>query len=267
MRSWSFSRRSFAWFAAAACVLLATAPGGRAAPQDFSNGQLTVELFSLDPINVPPSAPLASGVLEATLTESGITTIGFPAKVFETTGLSIPITDPNADPIDGVWITAANPAATFTAAGGGAGKFGGNMPLQGTAKVCLFGGKTFCANPSANISLPLSLVGQPSSKAFTFLIGVTVKGAPWTTGTIMLQNKNLEGTVTNTVTGGIDPNGAGGFNVKLVTPIYIATAFPGSAIVPAWGVMSFAVPEPDVMALGLGAVGALALVGLRRLYA
>jgi hypothetical protein len=96
-----------------------------------------------------------------------------------------------------------------------------------------------------------------------------VKGAPWTTGTIMLMNTKQNGTYT-TVTGGIEPTTAGDGShlaVRLVTPIYISTAIPGSDTVPGWGVLSFEVPEPDVMALGLGAVGALVVVGLRRRYA
>jgi len=271
MASCSVSRSSLVWFAAVVLALLAVAPAGHAEPQAFRNGQLTIELFSLDPVNVPPSAPLASGVLEATRTETGITTIGFPTKVFETTGLSIPITDPNADPIDGIFISVFNPAATFKAAGGSNGGFGGKMPLQGTTKVCLIGGQTFCQNPAVNLTLPLSVVGQTATTVVTFLANITVKGAPWTTGVVKVPNNKVppdDGFTT--VTGGIEQTTAGDGSflaVKLVTPIYISTAIGGSEVVPAWGVVSFEVPEPDVMALGLGAVGALVLVGLRRRYA
>lgn len=254
------------WLLAAACAALvaSSSPAG-AAPHVFRNGQMTIELFDLDPIHVPSSGPLVSGVLEATRTETGITTLGLPAKMFSTTGLSIPITDPGADPIDGILITAFNPTGTFTGMGGGAGGFGGKMPLEGTAKVCLFGGSTGCASPAVTISLPLSVVGQTKTVIRDIQqgspISVTVKGAPWTTGTIMVPN-NKGGYTTRT--GGIEDIGGGYLGVELVTPLYISTAFTGSAVVPAWGVMAFEVPEPDVLALGLGGVGALVLVGLRR---
>jgi len=274
-RSWffagnSFFARSFAarsgWLAVAACAaLLASAAPAAAAPHAFRNGQLTIQLFDFDPVQVPPTAPLASGVLEATRTETGITSLGLPSKVFSTSGLSISITDPGAEPIDGLLLTVFNPAGTFAAGGGSEGGFGGKVPLGGTAKVCLFGNNQGCTAPFATLSLPLSVVGQTKTVILDVQqgspISVTVKGAPWTTGTIMVPN-NKGGFAT--ITGGIEDLGDGYLGVELVTPIYISTTFSGSAVVPAWGVLALEVPEPDVLALGLGGVGALALVGLRR---
>lgn len=254
------------WLAAAACAaLVANASPATGAPHVFRNGQLTIELFDLGPLLVPPSAPLASGVLDATRTETSITSIGLPARVFETTGFSIPITDPAADPLDGLAITAFNPAGTFTAAGGGAGGFGGKLPLDGVAKVCLIGGDTGCASAAVTLELPLSVVGQTKTVVLDIESGspisITVQGAPWTTGAIQIHDN--DGGVT-TLSGGIEDVGEGYLGVELVTPLYISTAFPGSAVVPAWGVMRFEVPEPDVLVLGFGGVGALVLLGLQR---
>jgi len=264
--------RRFRWVAGLAVVAaLGSAAPSQAAPHSFRNGKLELEIFSLDPISVPPGTPLASGVLDATRTANDATTIVFPAKVFMTTGLSIPITATNAGPIDGVLFTGVNPVGNFTAMGGPAGNFGGPMPMQGTARVCLFAAANTvgCEAPTFNLTLPLSKLGGGGTTTVTFLASITVKGAPWTTGTIMVMNTNGKSTYT-TVSGGIEQTTAedgSHLAVRLVTPIYISTAIPGSDTVPAWGVLSFEVPEPDVMALGLGAVGALVVVGLRRRYA
>lgn len=262
----SLGRPASLWWAGLAiAAALAIAAPSHAGPAPFRNGQLEILLFGLDPVQVPPGAPLASGVLNATRTANSITAIGFPSKVFQTEALSVVITDPGADPIDGVLITAFNPSANFTAMGGGAGNFGGPMPLQGTAKVCLFSlpENPGCQTSVFNLTLPLSVVGDTGTAAVTFLADITVKGAPWTVGKIVIAN--AKGGATN-VTGGIAPTTAGDgsyLGVKLVTPIYISTAITGSEVVPAWGVLSFEVPEPGVMALGLGAVGGLLAMGLR----
>lgn len=266
------SRSSFRWFAGLAVVAaLGIATKSQAAPHPFREGAITLDIFSLDPIVVPPTTPLASGVLNGTRSETDVTSIVFPAKVFMTTSLSIPITATNAGPIDGVLITGSNPVGNFTAMGGPAGNFGGLMPMQGTARVCLFAAENTvgCQAPALNLTLPLSKLGGPGTTTVTFLASITVKGAAWTTGTIMVMNTNGKSTYT-TVSGGIEPTTAGDGSylaVRLVTPIYISTAIPGSDTVPAWGVLSFEVPEPDLMALGLGAVGALVVVGLRRRHA
>ena len=253
--------------ALAAALSIATA--SHAAPTRFRNGQIEVNLFGLDPVKVPPSAPLASGVLNAARDGSTLLTLGVPANVFQTQALSVPITDPGADPIDSVLLTIFNPNGKFRAGGGPGGNFGGPLPLGGNARVCLFSGDQPCASSLFFVDVPFSVVGDSGTITVTFLATITVKGAPWTTGQISIPSKVKGAKVTTfqPVTGGIAPTTAGDGSylaVKLVTPIYIQTAITGSEIVPAWGVMSFEVPEPGVMALGLGAVGGLVLMGLRR---
>lgn len=249
---------------------LSIATASHAAPTRFRNGQIEVNLFGLDPVKVPPSAPLASGVLDATRNGNTLETLGLPAKVFQTKARSVFITDPNADPIDSVLLTVFNPSGTFQAGGGPGGAFGGPLPLGGNARVCLFSGETPCQSwEFAFLDLPFSVVGDYGEVTVTFLADITVKGAPWTTGKISIPSKVKGAKVTTyqPVTGGIAPTTAGDGSwlaVKLVTPIYIQTAITGSEIVPAWGVMSLEVPEPGVMALGLGAVGGLVLMGWRR---
>jgi hypothetical protein len=253
----------------AVVAALSIAAASHAAPTLFRNGQIEVNLFGLDPVKVPPSAPLASGVLNATRNGDALQTLGVPAKVFSTKALSVFITDPGADPIDSVLLTVFNPNGKFRAGGGPEGGFGGPLPLGGSARVCLFSGESPCQSWEISIDLPFSVVGDYGEVTATFLADITVKGAPWTTGVISIPSKVKGAPITTfqQVAGGIAPTTAGDGSylaVKLVTPIYIQTAITGSEVVPAWGVMSFEVPEPGFLALGLGAVGGLVLMGLRR---
>jgi hypothetical protein len=169
-------------------------------------------------------------------------------------GLLVPVTDPAASPIFGVIIAAHNANANF--AGVGNAGFGGTMPLNGSARVCLFAscGK---ANNAANLNIPLSVVGGPGgSTTVTGAVNLTVVGAPWTTGTAAV------GTITQM--GFALPNSNTGANsgvVRLVTPIFISTNIAGaSAVVPAFAFLTLHfVPEPGtLMLLGSGIAGLVA---------
>ena len=180
---------------------------------------------------------------------------------FATMGFVLPVTDPVVSPIRGIQVTVANGIGNFVGVGGAG--FGGKMPLVGVAKVCLFGacnaaGTTSSPFPGANIAVPLTVIGDGGAAAVGALVNVTVIGAPWTTGTAQI------GTIT--VMGGVAPasnTGAASGNVTLVTPVFISTNIPSSAVVPSFGFMRLHfVPEPGTLVLlGSGIAG---LVGFGR---
>ena len=163
------------------------------------------------------------------------------------TGIVVPVTDPAAFPIAGVQVTAANGVGAL-AGSGGAG-FGGSMPVLGAAKVCLFGA---CQSAVANLTVPLSNVGQGGTALVTGAVNLTVKGAPWTTGTVSAAGE--------TIMGGVNPasnTGAPSGTITLVTPIFISTNIGASSVLPAFGILTLHfVPEPGtLLLLGSGIVG------------
>ncbi len=199
-----------------------------------------------------------------------LTGLNLAGGEFATMGFVLPVTDPAVSPIKGIQVTVMNGAGAF-AGSGGAG-FGGSMPLLGVAKVCLFGacnasgapmttyspGSPF---PGANIGVPLTVIGVGGGAAVAALVNVTVIGAPWTTGTAAV------GTIT--VMGGVSPlsnTGAVSGNVTLVTPVFISTNIPASAVVPSFGFLNLHfVPEPGTLVLlGSGIAGLVAFGRSRR---
>jgi hypothetical protein len=175
---------------------------------------------------------------------------------FATTGFVLPVTDPAVAPIGGIQVTVANGIGNFAGVGGAG--FGGVMPLEGFAKVCLFGP---CSAPAANISVPLNVIGAGGAVAVGAFVNVTVIGAPWTTGTAAI------GTIT--AMGGVSPlsnTGAPSGNVTLVTPVFISTNIPASAVVPSFGFLNLHfVPEPGTLVLlGSGIAGLVAFGRSRR---
>jgi hypothetical protein len=251
MRTWLSSL-------AAGLVLLGLAASSEAAQLPFRNATISVQISTLEPLTVPSSGSI-SGTLNGSVGATAVQSATMPAGAFAVTGFVVPVTDPGAAPIAGVQATIMNAVGSFTAAGGGAGNFGGVMGLIGVNKVCLFAA---CPSAVANVTVPISVVGKGGKAYATFYVNVTVGGAPWTSGTLMVPTQ-MGGSLNTT--GGRGAPGTDGYAaVKLVTPIFVSTNIGSSALVPAFSVLEFEVPEPDVLALGAAAVGALVVLGVRR---
>lgn len=229
----------------------------------------------LPPIGLPLGAPVAP-TRERRDGSGQLTKVGFPASVFQTTGLTVMVSG-TAPTIGGLQMTIKNAPGNFTRVGG---KFHGVMPLLGNTRVCAFGS---CPSAALNITVPLSIVGgagvPPDATKFVGTgtggkpnapILVTVKGAPWTQGAVTLTTPDA-GTVmasgnfaaqTQTTMGATYMN-----VVELVTPIFISTSVSLSSVVPAFGSFKFTLnsPEPGtVAALGAAIISLVAMGVVRR---
>lgn len=211
------------------------------------------------------------GMLEFTLpalTDAEISTDGahlvgltLPEGVLATSGLVFPSTDPAAFPIRGIQVTAANGPGTFAQTT--AGRLTGVMPIRGTARLCLF---EPCASAAANVSVPLSVVGAGGTAAGTGPVQLTLRGAPWTTGTAALVPGYLSthGTRHGPASATSTTARCCG-SLLLVTPIVVSSNIGVGVTVPAFGFLSVRlVPEPAAALLGVASAGALAAAGAAR---
>jgi hypothetical protein len=197
---------------------------------------------------------------EATVNRSGLggrlTTLGLAGDEFAIKS-HIPVTDPNLFPIIGFQFTASNGAGAFSDDGDQG--LGGVMPIQGSMKVCLFG-SSGCSYAAANITVPISVVGQGGVAHVTGPVNLTVVGAPWTTGTAAIG--------ANTVMGGTSPPNTGaplGNSVSLVTPVFISTNVPYFPVLPTFGRLSLHfIPEPGTLLLAGTAIASLVAIGIAR---
>lgn len=240
------------WVLAAAIAAFGGANAAIAAPLAFT-GELALVISGFDPIAVQGAG---FAVVEGRAGDPDhLATLRLEASQFAATGLLVPVTDPIARPIYGVVATARNAAGGFAEQGGGA--LGGILPLLGTTKVCLFG--SCDGGAIANLTVPISAVGQGGSVAATAAVNVTVVGAPWTTGTVAVGTITTRGFARGPGGGTsstLQPSGM----IRLVTPIFISTNLATSATVPAFGILTLHfVPEPGTLVLVGG--GLLALLG------
>jgi hypothetical protein len=229
-------------------IVLAVAVAGQAqAIVIGATGSVAVSIAGLSPLILPGSASV-------TVNGSGpaghLTALQVPAGVFAISGLILPVTDPAAFPIAGLQVTGSNMSAAFGGSGGAG--FGGASGLNGGSKVCLFGP---CSAATANITVPLAVVGGGGVATVMGAVNLTVVGAPWTTGTVAV------GTVTQMGFAMPASNTAApGGTVQLVTPIFISTNIGASAVLPGFAFMTLSfVPEPGtLLLLGSGIAGLVA---------
>lgn len=250
----SYARKLFTLGSALALgfPLLLAAATSHAAPV-LTNAQLRLQINVLDPILISQNPPL----ITPTVSQSGNALAGvqFSTKILSTSQFVIAVTDPSAAPIRGIQATAENGAANFvsTTMGG----FGGQMPLIGVNKVCLFGA---CSAAVANLEVPIGVVGGPgATTVVTGAVNLTVIGAPWTSMTVAIGTATRMGGLTTMGTGT-----AAVYNVSLVTPVFVSTNIGASAVVPVFGYLDYTIPEPGTMAAFGAAIAALVSVGISR---
>ena len=251
--------RKFFGSCAAAVLAFGLAGPAHAVLLPFS-GTLTTIIGTLPAVTV-----VASGTANVTITGGNITSVTLAGGTFATT-VVVPITDPAAAPITSVTVSSTNGAGTFSTIPGGninnnfvtnlSGTGSGPMAVKGSSKVGLFG-----PPPLANLTVPFTSggangvgLGGNLVTAFNPLlgIGVSVRGAPWTTGTASVGTVTAMGFVTSN-------------SIQLVSPTFISTTIGSSAVLPSMTVLTLSfVPEPGtLLLLGAGALG-LVLVGSRK---
>lgn len=222
-----------------------------AATQAFT-GALSLQISALDPISI---AGAGFAIVEGRPGDSDhLATIRIEASPFGATGLIVPVTDPGALPIMGVVATAHNAAGGFHESNG---SLGGVLPILGVAKVCLFGPCN--ETPLANLSVPLSVIGNGGTATVSGPVNLTVRGAAWTTGTVAIGASTAMGFAHGPASGTTSTLNESG-TIRLVTPIFISTNISASAVVPAFGFLTLHfVPEPGTALLvGLGIAGLIA---------
>jgi len=251
--------------AAVAFAVLVLLAGGSAeaapAPPTITNASLAVSIgTTLPPIAVSQTSSITPGVTrDGSKALIGVA-IPAPPPIVQTTSQIIPVTDPSAAPIRGIMATAQNDAGAFGGTPGVA--WGGQMPLIGVNKVCLFAS---CTQAIANLVVPISVVGNGGAAFVTAAVNLTVIGAPWTTMTTQIGTVTLMGGITQMT----QMNGSATTTidtVSLVTPVFVSTSIAPSAIVPVLGFFDFTIttPEPTTVAALGASIIALVSVGASR---
>jgi len=203
-------------------------------------------------------SPSLSGSGVATAPSTGhLSALALPSDLVATSGLVIPITDPAAAPLQGYELTVRNGAGSFAPS---AGHLGGAMPLIGSIRVCLFAP---CPIAVANLTVPLTVIGAGgvATGPAPGLANLTVTGAPWTTGTVMLPfgiggPDTIMGYAHGPASATSSTAQPGG-SLQLVTPFTFVTSFQADG--PTRGFAAFTlhfVPEPTTaLLLSAGVAG------------
>ena len=243
-------RKLFSLAAAMGLFLgVGAAQPAHAVVQTLSAASLSMSISALPPIVAVWNL---GGSADVTATSISNLTAG----IFSFTG-SIPVTDPGAFPIAGLFVSGVtNGVGNFSGVDTTSGN--GPMAVKGVANICLFAG---CAGPPANVTVPftqgpgvngLGLGGAPIAVAG--LVNVTVNANQWTTGTASVGTTSFSGLP---LTGG---------HVKLVSPVTISTNIGASAVLPMFAFMDLTfVPEPGTLLLLASGVAGLAMVGRKRM--
>lgn len=215
-------------------------------------GTLTLQLGNRQPI---AATGAGSAIVNGSGGGSHLNSLALPAGVFQSTAITVGLSDPATFvPFAGLQLTVANGAGTFMSGAGA-------IPLAGVAKLCAFGS---CASAVANLSVPLSVVGNGGTAFVTGAINATVIGAPWTTGTVAADGGYTAMGYRHGPASATSSTAAASGQLQLVTPIFISTNTPGDATISAFAVMALHfVPEPATLLLitcGIAVLG----VGARR---
>lgn len=247
------------WIGIASAVLMIIGVTGTAHAVDLPfTGTLSLTVNTI--INDVSAAGTAS---VATRSGNHLLSMTIPPGIAATTGNVVAVTDPAAAPIGGLQQTVANGPGAF-AETPASGPLTGVMSLVGVSKVCLFGP---CSVAAANVSVPLSVVGQGGTTFATAFVNVTVTGAAWTTGIAAFTpnpNMTTHGSASGPGSAASSTAQASG-HLRLVSPVFISTNIPASAVVPSFAAfdITFA-PEPGQIALLASAVGTLFALGQAR---
>jgi len=243
-------------------------------------GALSIQVPGLNPVLAGLNPIVVPGATTVDVIASGsghIDSLILPASPFHVTGLVIPITDPAAGVVKGIQATVHNGglvpsvsgATRFTFAGP---MLNGQMPLglpaQGFIKFCLFSACSI--NTQGNLSVPLSIVGVarttavPPGTSSTVIGALTLHGAPWTAGVAAVGTATQMGFrhgPASASSSTVEVSGA----IRLVTPIFVSTNIPGSAVIPDFAFLDLHfVPEPSSLLLLGGGIAALVMFGRSR---
>jgi hypothetical protein len=226
------------------------------------------------PLPVVANLQLDLATLSPFLSGSGVATapssdplsgLALPSDLVVTSALVIPITDPAAAPLQGYELTVRNGAGSFAPS---AGVFGGVMPLIGSIRVCLFAP---CPVAVANLTVPLTVIGAggAATRPAPGLASLTVTGAPWTTGTVMLPfgiggPDTIMGYAHGPASATSSTAQPGG-SLQLVTPFTFMTSFQADGPTRGFAALTLHfVPEASSALLLAGGIALLGGIGARR---
>ena len=239
---------------AALGLALGVAGQAQATVLAVSGGSLSLSIATLPPIVAPWNGTGSANVTGTGVGAGSIT--GLTAGIFNVSNLTVPVTDPAAFPITGVFVpSASNGGGNFSFTNGGG---GGLMAVQGSSNVCLF--SPCGAPPPANLVVPfttggvngIGLGGSPI--IVTGLVNLTATGNGWTTGTVSIGSLSATGSAFN------------GTSVTLVSPTLLSTNIGASAVIPSFATLTLTfVPEPGTLLLLASGVAGLAMIGRKRM--